>query len=130
MSQDLRLYSLSLLFVVLLWTMPARADYGAGSECPTLAIPVLLNDDDVWHSGNKDDGDWEDLRDLYPASGTEAYITTYSDENGNYLEDCSLFAGAGTYYDKANHLWVLDDDLSCDFMGSGEDGDFRTGYDY
>ena len=130
MSQDLRLYSLSLLFVVLLWTMPARADYGVGSTCPTLAIPVSLNDDDVWHSENADDGDWEDLRDLYPASGTDAYITTYRNENGNYLKDCSLFAGSGTYYDKANHLWVLDDDLSCNFMDSGKDGDFRTGYDY
>ena len=130
MSQDLRLYSLSLLIVLMLWTAPVHADYGEGTGCPVLAVPIQLNDDDIWHSGSDEDGDWEDLRDLHPVSGTNVYITSYSDENGNDLEDCSLSVGSGTYYDGGNHLWVLDDNLTCDFASGENGGDFRSGLEY
>ena len=128
MSQDLRLYSLSLIIVLMLWTAPVRADYGAGSGCPALAIPIQLNDDDVWHSGDEEEGDWEDLRDLYPATGTNARVTSYADDD-SFGWGCRLSAGAGSYYDGSNHLWVLDDNLTCDFNGS-DGGDFRAGVDY
>lgn len=118
MAQDLRLYSLSLLIVLMLWTSPVRADYGAGSTCPALAVPIQLTGEDVWTDTN---------RDLYPVSGTDAHVTGPA-VDGN-LWDCELSVGSGSYYDGENHLWVLDDNLSCNFNGS-DGGDFRAGYDY
>lgn len=120
MAQDLRLYSLSLLIVLMLWTSPVRADYGAGSTCPALAVPVQLTGEDVWTDTN---------RDLYPASGTVVNVTQPRDADNNEYRDCRLSAGAGSYYDGGNHLWVLDDNLTCNFNGS-DGGDFRAGYDY
>lgn len=120
MSQDLRLYFLSLAIVLMLWVVPAGADYGSGSGCPTLAIPIALQDDDVWHAGDE-----EDYRDLYPVSGTSASV---SGGDGSNFSGCSLSAGSGTYYDGANHLWVLDDNLTCGFDSGA--GDFRAGNDY
>lgn len=116
MSQDLRLYSLSLLIVLMLWTAPSRADYG-GTGCPVLAVPIDLYDGGVW----QDEG-----RDLYPYSNTSASIT----EPANDMYDCVVTANSGTYYDGGNHLWVLDDNLTCNYIGSGNGGDFRAGVDY
>ena len=129
MSQDLRLYSLSLLIVLMLWTAPVHADYGEGTGCPVLAVPIQLNDGDIWHSGSDEDGDWKDLRDLHPVSGTNAYITSYENDYGNGIQDCGLSFGSGTYYDGGNHLWVLDDNLTCDFSDDNT-GDFRAGKEY
>lgn len=126
MSQDLRLYFLSLAIVLMLWVVPAGADYGSDSGCPTLAIPIQLSDGDIWHAGDEDEGNWVDYRDLYPVSGTSASVI---DGFGDF-SSCSLSAGSGTYYDGANHLWVLDDNLTCDFVYSGSSGDFRAGFDY
>ena len=120
MSQDLRLYSLSLILVLMLWATPGRADYG--SECPALAVPVSLSGGDVWASYDEDGWSSEDYRDLYPY---DAYAETISGTIYDY--DCVVEANSGTYYDGANHLWVLDDDLTCDFLESGNDGDFRAG---
>lgn len=125
MSRDLRLYSLSLALLLMLWFAPARADYNDGT-CPTLAVPVQLSGDDVWASyddTNEDGYALYDYRDLYPVSGTSA--DAYSGDGDMY--NCVVEAGAGTYYDGSNHMWVLDDDLSCNFVGSGEGGDFRAG---
>lgn len=116
MSQDLRLYSLSLLIVLMLWTAPVHADYGAGSSCPALAVPIALSGEDVWTDAN---------RDLYPASGTDAHVTNPADDGDKW--SCELEANSGSYYDGANHLWVLDDDLTCIFDAAG---DFRGGVDY
>ena len=120
MSQDLRLYSLSVLIMLMLWTAPVRADYGVGSGCPVLAVPIQLNDDDVWHSGSEEEENWVDMRPLYPYD-TTASISGQWDDN-----DCVVNANSGTYYDGGNHLWVLDDNLTCDFVGN-EGGDFRAG---
>lgn len=109
MSQDLRLYSLSLAIVLMLWFAPARADYGVGSGCPALAVPIQLNDDDVWHSGSEENGDWVDYRDLYPSNTSASISGDWEDS------DCVVTANSGTYYDGANHLWVLDDNLICEF---------------
>lgn len=128
MSQDLRLYSLSLMIVLMLWVTPVRADYGADSGCPTLAVPISLNDDDVWHSGSEEDGDWQDLRDLYPLSGTSVSASGGVPGDSDF-QDCSLSVGSGSYYDGGNHLWVLDDNLTCDFVGNNP-GDFRSGTEY
>ena len=124
MSQDLRLYSLALMIVLMLWVAPVRADYGAGSGCPTLAIPIQLDDDDIWHAGDDENGNWVDYRDLHP------YNTSASVSGDVGDADCELLADAGTYYDGANHLWVLEGSLTCGFMNSGEDGDFRAGQEY
>ncbi len=126
MSQDLRLYSLSLLIVLMLWTAPVRASYITDTGCPTLAVPIQLNDGDIWHSGSEEDGDWMDLRNLYPLSGN-AQFTSNQGDYGNDLQDCSLSVGSGSYYDGGNHLWVLDDNLTCDFVGNDNGGDFRAG---
>jgi len=125
MSQDLRLYSLSLLIVLMLWTVPSHADYGEGAGCPVLAVPVMLDDGDIWHTDEDSDDGGLDYRDLYPVSGTS--ISASGGQDG-YYDDCSLSVGSGTYYDGANHLWVLDENLTCDY--SQEGGDFRTGTDY
>ena len=129
MSRDLRLCSLALAIVVMLWFAPARADYGTGSGCPALAVPLQLSGDDVWASYDDQD-EWGsstyDYRNLYPAPGTVAS----GDNDGGGFEDCVVEAGAGTYYDGSNHMWVLDDSLSCNFVYSGEGGDFRAGEDY
>jgi len=126
MDRNFRLYALSLVIVLMLWFTPVRADYGLGSGCPALAVPVILSGDDVWASYDDTDDDGYalyDYRDLYPVSGTSASADNY----GGDFWDCELEAGAGTYYDGANHLWVLDDNLTCNFDGAG---DFRAGYDY
>ena len=120
MSQDLRLYTLSLAIVLMLWVAPVHADYGVGSGCPVLAVPVQLNDGDVWHDGDEDEGTWVDYRSLYPYNTTASISGQWEDS------DCSVSANSGTYYDGANHLWVLDDNLTCDFAGS-DGGDFRAG---
>ena len=125
MRQDLRLYSLSLLVVFMLWTGPAHSDYGEGSDCPVLAVPIVLDDGDVWHAARDSEDGWADYRNLYPVSGTD--ISASGGQPG-YFGDCSLSVGSGTYYDGANHLWVLDDNLTCDF--SSGTGDFRTGTEY
>ena len=46
--------------------------------------------------------------------------------SGNDSRRCSLYVGNGNYYDGANHLWILDDNLTCDF-NPYNDGDFRAG---
>ena len=124
MSQDLRLYTLSLLIVFMLWTAPAHANYGLGAGCPNLAVPISLSDGDVWHTGDQDEGDWKDFRDLYPYN-TSASVSGVSVDT---FENCVVTANSGTYYDGGNHLWVLDDNLTCNF--SGDEGDFRTGREY
>jgi hypothetical protein len=129
MSQDLRLYSLSLLIVLMLWTTPVRADYGADSGCPALAVPISLNDGDVWHTDEDSENGWADYRDLHPLSGTSVSASG-GVPGDNEFQDCSLSVGSGSYYDGANHLWVLDDNLTCDFLYSGEEGDFRSGTEY
>ena len=121
MSQDLRLYSLSLLIVLMLWTAPVHVDYGVGSGCPVLAVPISLDDGDVWHSGSEEEDDWKDLRPLYPYNTTASISGQWDDE------DCVVHANSGTYYDGGNHLWVLDDNLTCDFAGNDNGGDFRAG---
>lgn len=123
MSHDLRLYSLTLAVVLMLWVGQVRADYGMGTSCPVLAVPVQLSDGDIWHAGDEAEGTWVDYRDLHPVSGTDVHVT-----NDGGLWDCSLSVGSGTYYDGANHLWVLDDSLTCDFDGAS--GDFRAGVEY
>lgn len=121
MSQNIRLYFLSVAIVLMLWIAPARADYGVGSGCPVLAVPIQLNDGDVWHSGEDVYDDGEDFRPLYPYN-TSASI------DGNWEDgDCTVTANSGTYYDGANHLWVLDDDLTCEIAGQENWGDFRAG---
>lgn len=120
MAQDLRLYSLSLLIVLLLWSAPVHADYGVGSGCPVLAVPIQLNDDDVWHAGSEEEENWVDMRPLYPYNTTASISGQWDDG------DCVVNANSGTYYDGGNHLWVLDDNLTCDFVGD-EGGDFRAG---
>ena len=118
MSQDLRLYFLSLIIVLALWTVPGRADYGSG--CPTLAVPIQLQDGDIWHGGL-----WDDYRDIYPySSGAGIYITNPG-TSGVSFSGCVLDANEGTYYDGANHLWVLEEDISCDYVS--DEGDFRAG---
>ena len=119
MTKDLRLYSLSLMIVLMLWVAPVRADYGEGSGCPVLAVPIALDDGDVWHYGELDDGGI-DYRPLYPYNTTASISGQWEDE------DCSVTANSGTYYDGANHLWVLDSSLTCNFVGD-DDGDFRAG---
>lgn len=118
MSQDLRLYSLSLIFALMLLGTPGRADYAV--DCPPLAVPIQLNDGDIWH----DDDSGDDYRSLFPYD-TSADVTDGSIYDGY----CSLEATSGTYYDNANHLWVLDDDLTCEMVWA-DDGDFRSGYEY
>lgn len=124
MSRDLHLYSLSLALLLMLWFAPVRADYHDGT-CPTLAVPVQLSGDDVW--ALYEDGYWaEDYRNLYPVSGTST--DAYSGDGDMW--NCIVEAGSGTYYDGANHLWVLDDDLTCNIGESGTGGDFRAGEGY
>ena len=118
MSQDLRIYTLSLAIVLMLWVAPVHADYGVGSGCPVLAVPVQLNDGDVWHTGDDVSDGGVDYRPLYPYN-TSASISGQWEDG-----DCSVTANSGSYYDGANHLWILDDNLTCDFAGSG---DFRAG---
>lgn len=70
MSRDLRLYSLALVIVLMLWFGPVRADYGSGTGCPALAVPVILSGDDVWASyDNPGDVSTYDYRDIYSVSG-------------------------------------------------------------
>ena len=126
MSRDLRLYSLSLAIVLMLWFAPVRADYGAGSGCPALAIPVDLNQQSFWASHDEQDYSSEEYRDLCPATGTTAYAS--GGQEG--VQDCEIEAGGGTYYDGANHMWVLDGSLTCAFNGSNNGGEFRTGWEY
>lgn len=123
MTQDLRLYSLSLLIVLMLWTSPVRADYGVGSGCPVLAVPIQLNDGDIWHYEDENDPENNniDYRPLYPYNTTASISGQWDDG------DCVVNANSGTYYDGGNHLWVLDDNLTCNFAYSGEGGDFRAG---
>lgn len=125
MSRDLRLYSLSLVIVLMLWFAPARADYGLGSNCPALAIPIPLKDGDVWHARDDEDGGWQDYRDLYPDAGTEASVVNYDDDD---IRSCVLLVDPGRYYDGANHMWVLDDNMECHF--DEQIGDFKAGVDY
>lgn len=123
MSQDLRIYSLSLLIVLMLWTAPVHADYGVGSGCPVLAVPIALNDGDVWHYEDEEDEENNiDYRPLYPYN-TTASISGSWDDN-----DCVVTANSGTYYDGGNHLWVLDDNLTCNFSSDNQvNGDFKAG---
>ena len=96
-----------------------RADYGEGSGCPTLAVPVGLEQGDIWH--NESTG--ADYRDIYPV--TEGAVTVVEGGATN-KEDCVVNADAGNYYDGANHLWVLEYDygLRCGINGYGN---FRAG---
>ena len=108
MSQDLRIYCLSLFVVLMLWTTSANASYGSGSGCGALAIPVSLTDGDIWHVGDMASSVDEDFRDLYP------YNTAATVRSGNTPDySCVIQAQSGTYYDGANHLWVLDKNLVC-----------------
>lgn len=127
MSQDLRFYSLSLLIILMSWAVSAHADYGEGVGCPVLAVPILLNEGDIWHANEDSEDGWADYRNLYPVPGT-SISASGGQTDSSYFENCSLSVGSGTYYDGANHLWVLDDDLTCDF--DSENGDFRTGTEY
>lgn len=127
MSQELRLCSLSLLIVLMLWAVSAHADYGEGTGCPVLAVPIILSDGDVWHADEDSEDGWADYRNLYPVPGTS--ISASGGQGGSDdFDNCSLDVSSGTYYDGANHLWVLDDDLACFF--DYENGDFRTGPEY
>lgn len=127
MSQELRIYSLSLIIVLLLWVSPVRANYGSGSDCPVLDVPVNLSGNDVWASYDNEGWSSEDYRHLYPYD-TNANVEDGSYDGFDYGYPCILTADSGTYYDGANHLWVLDDDLTCEMGYAG--GDFRAGDEY
>ena len=124
MSRDLRIYSLSLAIVLMLWFVPVRADYGAG--CPRLAVPVDLDQQFFWASHDEQGYSSEEYRDLYPATGT----TVYAQGGQEDVSDCEIQAEPGTYYDGANHMWVLDGSLTCAFNGGLNGGEFRTGWEY
>lgn len=134
MSQDLRIYSLSLILVLMLWTSSAPAVYGSGTNCPVLAVPVYDADNSVWSPTNSFDD--SDLRDLHPMPDTDTEqgpdidvdLQNYTISSIDDINECHLGVGAGKYYDGANHLWTLNDSLYCAFGGSNDN--FRAGTEY
>ena len=124
MSYNQRLYFLSLLIVLMLWYIPAKAEigsYGKDSGCPVLAVPTYGSSIYDLDSGGQN---------LYPLD-TAVYIT--SDENSSHsfnFQGCELTAESGTYYDATNHLWILDDDLTCTGVEDGDDFDLWSGTEY
>lgn len=108
MKQDLRIYSLVLVITLMLWANTGRAD-----TCPGLGIyssnPLIQGEG----------------RDLYAESGT--IVLGDMDDYNDWIYECNatLSGDGDTYYDGSNHLWVLDDDLSCT-MNNDDEGEFKA----
>ena len=121
MSYNQRLYFLSLLIVLMLWYIPAKAEigsYGKDSGCPVLAVPTYGSRIYDLDSGGQN---------LYPLD-TAVYIT--ADAHSSSFDGCALQAESGTYYDGENHLWILGNDLNCSAVDIGDDFDLWSGTEY
>ena len=104
--------------------MPAKAaigEYGTDSGCPVLAVPAEDND-----------GVYPDTEDqnLYPLDAAVYIAASENSSHSFNFQGCEITAESGTYYDGANHLWILNDDMDCLGVDYGANFDILGGTEY